>query len=718
MKRIKHGLLAATIAASLSSVSAQADKIDSPLFLRLAEQDYQPQLQFNYIGKDSYQAVAELEKGTYHFRVADKDWTCGTSFGPSEASPIKFSKKVLVEKCAKEADFSIKIFFKGSYEFTLNNSDADKPTLSVMRQAKKTSFKRKPPEVECIEWDGSAVTTDVSSVFPDGTQVIDYYSGQMASVVEGKVSMTPAKESGGILLLEAVNAKESEFEWDNASVYFLITDRFYNGDPSNDNSYGRNKDGKDEIGTWNGGDFKGLTEKLDYIKDLGMTAIWINPMVEQVHGFIGGGADGKFPFYGYHGYWALDFTKIDKNFGDEESLRVLVDEAHKRGIRVVLDVVMNHVGYATLADLQDLGLEDLARLTHELPERWIDWQPKEGESWSDVNQFINYNAQPGGWLDWGQKDWSDWWGPKWVRAGLMGYDNPQSGDDLTLAVGGLPDFKTESEEHMSLPSFFADKEDTLAKDLDDATIVDYLIDWHVYWVRNFGIDGFRADTAKHIKAKHWKRLKEESEKALALWKAENPDKKMDDKPFWMVAEVWHHGAYKDYYFDNGFDSVLNFDFQDASLHSALCMAKTENTYANYAKDINSDPDFNLLTYISSHDTKLFYQGYQDIELQRNVANAFLMLPGQVQLYYGDETARPYGPNGGVLDQGTRSFMNWGDIKGERKALLEHWQKVANFRKKHLAIGGGTHNKISDQPYAFSRVKGEDKVVVVFAGKPK
>jgi len=718
MKRIQQGILAAAIVASLSSITAQAEAIDSPIFLRLAEQEYKAELQFNSIGKDSYQAVAELEKGTYHFRVADKDWTCGTSFGPKEPSAIKFSQDVALETCVKDADFSIRIFFKGSYEFTLNNKEAAKPTLSVMRQAKQTTFRRKPPEVDCIDWDGAAVTTDVSSTFSDGTQLMDYYSGQIAQVADGKVTMTPSKESGGILLLEPVNAKTSNFEWANASVYFLITDRFYNGDPSNDNSYGRNKDGKDEVGTWNGGDFKGLTEKLDYIQDLGMTAIWINPIVEQVHGFIGGGSEGKFPFYGYHGYWALDFTKIDKNFGDEESLRVLVDEAHKRGIRVIVDVVMNHVGYATLADLQDLELEDLARSTDELPERWIDWQPTGSESWTDVNQYINYNAKPGGWLDWGQKDWSDWWGPEWVRAGLLGYESPQSGDDLTLAVGGLPDFKTESDKKLPLPSFFADKDDTLAVDRDDATIVDYLIDWHVYWVRNFGIDGFRADTAKHIEAKHWKRLKEESTQALALWKSENPEKKMDDKPFWMVAEVWHHGAYKDYYFDNGFDSVLNFEFQDAALHSALCLAQAESTYATYAKDINSDPEFNLLSYISSHDTKMFYQGYKDIALQRNVANAFLLLPGQVQLYYGDETGRPYGPNGGVLDQGTRSFMNWDDIKGDRQALLEHWQKMANFRKKHAAIGSGSHQKLSDKPYAFSRVKGEDKVVVVFAGRQK
>ena len=112
------------------------------------------------------------------------------------------------------------------------------------------------------------------------------------------------------------------------------------------------KDGKDEVGTFHGGDLKGVIEKLDYIKSLGTDAIWLSPIVEQIHGFVGGGESGSFPFYGYHGYWTRDFTKIDENFGVDEDLKTLVEEAHKRGIKILLDAVINHSGYATLADLQ------------------------------------------------------------------------------------------------------------------------------------------------------------------------------------------------------------------------------------------------------------------------------------------------------------------------------------------------------------------------------
>ncbi|MBE4116394.1 alpha-amylase, partial [Vibrio parahaemolyticus] len=82
---------------------------------------------------------------------------------------------------------------------------------------------------------------------------------------------------------------------------FVMTDRFYNGNPDNDNSYGRNKDGKYEIGTFHGGDLAGLTKKLDYIESLGVNAIWITSPLEQIHGWVGGGDKGDFKHYGYHG---------------------------------------------------------------------------------------------------------------------------------------------------------------------------------------------------------------------------------------------------------------------------------------------------------------------------------------------------------------------------------------------------------------------------------
>ena len=708
MRSLRPALLAAAIT-MLCGQAASAAMIKTPLYLRLAEQDYASELRLKFSGKGKYKVTAQLEKGTYNFRIADEAFSCGTSFGPSDEAKVTFGKANPTGDCATSKDFQVKILFAGEYEFTLDTEAEGGPAVSVLRAPKKVTTVRTPPAVDCIEWDGGPVEVSVAEVFKDGTELRDSYSGQTAKVKGGKVKLTPAAESGGLLLLEEAKAKPTEFTWDNASVYFIMTDRFHNGDPSNDTPLGRKKDGKQETGTWHGGDFAGITAKLDYIRDLGMNAIWVTPIVEQVHGFIGGGEQGSFPFYGYHGYWALDFTRIDPNLGSEEDFGRFVDEAHKRGIRVLVDVVVNHAGYPTLADMQTFGIDALAP-NAPVPSTWTEWQPDtaKNQNWQRYNNYIR----------WGSSEWAEkWWGPDWVRSGMAGYTAP-GGDDLTMNLAGLPDMLTESSKHVGLPPILKNKKDTRAVEREGYTVVDYLVEWHTNWVREYGVDGFRADTVKHVEPEVWAKMKVEATKALAEWKSKNPDKKVDDLPFWMVGEVWFHGAYKDFYFDNGFDSIINFDYQDKAVNAGQCMALNDELYTTYANEINSDPNYNLLSYMSSHDTKLIFSSYDNIQLQADMAAPFLMLPGGVHLYYGDETARPAGPLTDAADSHTRSPMNWGDIKDERAKLLSHWQKIGQFRNNHAAVGGGSHKKLSDKPYAFARVRGDDKVVVVFAGRKK
>ena len=154
---------------------------------------------------------------------------------------------------------------------------------------------------------------------------------------------------------------------DDPIVYFVMTDRFYNGNPANDHSYGREKDGKQEIGTFHGGDLAGLTLKLKsgYFRQLGVNALWITAPYEQIHGWVQGGK-AEFKHYAYHGYYALDYTKLDQNMGTPEELRDFVDTAHAQGIRVLFDIVMNHPGYA-----------DIKTLSEYLPELlWKGWDRK------------------------------------------------------------------------------------------------------------------------------------------------------------------------------------------------------------------------------------------------------------------------------------------------------------------------------------------------------
>jgi len=138
------------------------------------------------------------------------------------------------------------------------------------------------------------------------------------------------------------------FIWENASIYFLLTDRFSNGDPSNDINFDRT-DQTAILRGFEGGDMAGVIRKIEegYFDDLGITALWLTPWFEQVHGSTD---EGTGPTYGYHGYWAKDWTAIEPNFGNPETLSLLVETAHAHGIRIVMDIVINHTGPVTPLD--------------------------------------------------------------------------------------------------------------------------------------------------------------------------------------------------------------------------------------------------------------------------------------------------------------------------------------------------------------------------------
>lgn len=142
--------------------------------------------------------------------------------------------------------------------------------------------------------------------------------------------------------------KNGDFDWDEAVIYFAVTDRFFDGDKSNNDAYGvGDYDTSDKGGSsYHGGDFAGLNEKLDYLKDLGVNTIWITPIVENITDDQPDAETGMHT-YGYHGYWASDFTKLNKHLGTEEEFAALIEAAHSRGMKLMVDVVLNHAGYGT-----------------------------------------------------------------------------------------------------------------------------------------------------------------------------------------------------------------------------------------------------------------------------------------------------------------------------------------------------------------------------------
>jgi alpha-amylase len=152
----------------------------------------------------------------------------------------------------------------------------------------------------------------------------------IAGLVGDLCAQAPATQSG---------PAQARRNWSDQVLYFVLIDRFADGDPTN--NFQVDLQAK---GAFHGGDLSGLREQLDQIAELGVTALWINPVVKNIDGFVSGAG---FPDWAYHGYWADDFTAVDHRFGSETELKALVDTCHQRGIRVLLDVVYNHAGYGS-----------------------------------------------------------------------------------------------------------------------------------------------------------------------------------------------------------------------------------------------------------------------------------------------------------------------------------------------------------------------------------
>ncbi|MBS2211202.1 hypothetical protein KEM09_07305 [Carboxylicivirga mesophila] len=471
------------------------------------------------------------------------------------------------------------------------------------------------------------------------------------------------------------------FMWENANVYFLLTDRFNNGNTNNDVNFNRTKE-TGVLRGFMGGDIKGITKKINdgYFTKLGINAIWFSPVVEQIHGSVD---EGTGETYGFHGYWAKDWTALEPNFGTEAELAELVQTAHKHGIRIVLDVVINHTGPVTAKD--------------------------------------------------------PLWGDEWVRTSPQcRYQDYESTVTCTL-VENLPDIRTESSQEVELPKALMDKwadEGRLEKEMDELdaffsatgyprTPRYYIIKWLTDYIRKYGIDAFRLDTVKHTEEGVWADLWQEATKAFAEWKAANPDLVMDDNDFFMVGEVYNYGVsggrWFDFgdrkvdYFANGMQSLINFEFKYDANNSY------EELFSKYSEALNGPlKGLSVMNYATSHDDG----GPFDKERKRVIETGtkLLLCPGSSQVYYGDETGRNLQIDGAVGDATLRSFMNWDELESNKtingiatQDILLHWQKLGQFRAAHPAVGAGVHQQLSAEPYYFKREftndSYTDKVVV-------
>jgi alpha-amylase len=464
-----------------------------------------------------------------------------------------------------------------------------------------------------------------------------------------------------------VPSAELPFTWDNATIYFLLTDRFYNADTSNDYQH-KSDNPPAPLRGFMGGDIKGITKKINdgYFTDLGVNAIWMTPLVEQIKGSVDEGTGNSFAF---HGYWTRDWTALDSRFGTSEDLVDMVNAAHAKGIRVLFDIVANHTGPVTSIDSQ--------------------------------------------------------WPDEWVKTGpRCTYTSAASTINCTL-VDNLPDIRTEDHEDVELPQFLVEKwksEGRLDQELKELnewfemtgykrTATNHILKWLVDFIEEYGIDGYRVDTVKHTESYVWSNLWKAAQKAHKKWKSDNPDAKLDDNDFYMVGEVYNfyasngrafdYGDQKVDFFAEGFHSLINFDFKGDAKKSY------EEIFSKYDQLLHGEfKGKSIVNYVSSHDDG----GPYDLNRERpfEAGTKLLLSPGGAQIYYGDESARSLTATA-KGDATLRSFMNWDELRSMKQKngytvndVLIHWQKIGNFRNSHPAIGAGKHQKVSDVPYMFTR----------------
>lgn len=474
----------------------------------------------------------------------------------------------------------------------------------------------------------------------------------------------------------ANHPEKKPFIWESANVYFLLIDRFYNGNPNNDHIIKRDKP-TGKLRGFEGGDLRGIIQKIDegYFTKLGINAIWMSPVVEQIHGSVNEGTGNT---YGFHGYWTKDWTAIDPSYGTREDLKELVNKAHAKGIRIILDAVINHTGPVT-------------ELDPVFPKDWVRTTPK--CTYQSYDTYIN----------------------------------------CTL-VENLPDILTESNENVELPPMLVEKWKKEGRYEQEVVELDaffkktgyprapkyYILKWLTDYITDFGIDGYRADTVKHTQEEIWKDFQSVCQTSFEEYKKNNPSKVLDSNNFFTVGEVYGYniGGKKLYdfgdkkvdYFAHGFNSLINFDFRnEAKMNYEELFAKYNNILQNDLKG------FSVMNYVSSHDDGYPFDKNREKSIESGTK--LLLAPGIAQVYYGDESARSLDIIDAQGDATLRSFMNWDTLKNNSSAkkTLKHWQKLGQFRKNHPAVGAGIHKIISASPYVFSREytnkNYSDKVVI-------
>lgn len=341
----------------------------------------------------------------------------------------------------------------------------------------------------------------------------------MSAALSGSVGcMQLGEEDAGEIPL-ATNVED----WRDEVIYQVLIDRFADGDAGNNHRVDLTAQGH-----WHGGDWKGLEDHLQYLQDLGVTTLWISPIVKNVDTDAG--------FDGYHGYWAQDMTELNPHFGDLAALRSLVRASHERGMKVILDIVTNHLGQLFYYDINKNGQ----------PDKDVYGGGKGNQS--PVVNLTEYDPE---------------FDPRGIQAFTsLGESGPAPAvwqwDPASNHVPPLPElYQNFSMYNRKGRTFNFDDLDQLVhgdfpgglKDVDTSRceVKKSMVDIFARWVELTDLDGFRIDTVKHVEHEFWRYFAQNVRLRLAAKGKTN---------FFMFGEA----------FDGRDDLIGSFTRQDVPAH--------------------------------------------------------------------------------------------------------------------------------------------------------
>ncbi len=515
-------------------------------------------------------------------------------------------------------------------------------------------------------------------------------------------------------------------DWRDEIIYQVVVDRFEDGDPNNNYNVDYRKDA-----SYHGGDWQGLIERLDYIEALGVTTLWISPVVRNVESDAG--------FASYHGYWTQDFLAVNRHFGDLRKLQQLVQACHDRGLKVVLDIVTNHVGQLFYYDINRNGQPDIVFFGG--------GGPGAGSQNGDQPSSLRRSSE---------------WDPEYDSRGVQGYTslgenglaplvwvndptinrtppnppefrNPRwyhrKGRVTVWESPGPPiDYVREQEMLGDFPGGLKD----LATERDD--VRQALVRVFQYWIEVAGFDGFRIDTLKHVEPGFFE-IFAPAMRAHA--------KRLGKRNFFMFGEAFDgdDDLLGSYTHGEGVDSVFYFSakFQvfDGVFGRGAPTRQIQRLYEARSGLVDGRPRYGdrpkvdgptdsegvgltsqqlLVHFMDNHDVPRFLSSFPDVRVLRNALDYLLTIDGVPCIYYGTEQDFAGGP-----DPSNREDM-WSSGFRTDGETFRHVQRLIGLRKKYAALRRGdvtfrwstdhTGDEADAGIVAFERAYGEQRALVV------